>query len=226
MFKILFLILVAACSTVFSQEVGSQNYEAQKIDEFGPLANCDLGARLDYLLMELMKSEGATGYVIIYQGTDVLPANYESNPRERFFRNQIMFRKFDASRIVFINGGFREELATELWIVPKGADVPKPTATIPKPKISLAKTFLYDRGSLDFEYSDFLNEFLLPEKKAELERERAELEKEFQTDEKSVEEIEDEPVIENIEIEKPSAEEIENENEIDIEIEIEMEIEI
>ena len=47
-----------------------------------------------------------------------------------------------------------------------------------------------------------MNEFLLPEKKAQLEREREEIEKEFQTDETSVE---------NIEIEKLSVEEIEAE---------------
>jgi hypothetical protein len=39
-------------------------------------------------------------------------------------------RGIDASRIVVVNGGFREEDSVELWIVPSGAAAPKPTPTV------------------------------------------------------------------------------------------------
>ena len=202
MFKIFFLILVLMSSVVFAQDTKTAKPEAQKIDEFPALADCARGARIDGWLVELQNRPKAKGYIIFYQAEDALPSDIE-NPRfaDRLYLNYITFRGFDTKRIVIINS-YRKEMATELWIVPENAKPPVPTDTVPKPKISLAKTFLYDRGWFTFEYSDFLNEFLLPEKKAELEREREEIEKEFQTDKTSVE---------NIEIEKLSVEEIEAE---------------
>lgn len=213
MLRILFLILVLMSSVVFSQtqeiEVGKETSKAEKVDEFGPLGECDLGARLDNLFIQLINHEGAVGYIINYKGTNILPAYYESNPRERFFKNQIIFRRFDSSRIVFIDGGFRKELATELWLVPKGADAPTPTDTIPKPKIPTDKTLLFDRSYVSDDYTGYdLDEFLLASVKAQREAEERLAEEEYRIENPEVEtEIETDE--EEIEIEKPSPEEME-----------------
>jgi len=39
-------------------------------------------------------------------------------------------RGIDASRLVIVNGGFREDDSVELWVVPAGAEAPRATPTI------------------------------------------------------------------------------------------------
>ena len=39
-------------------------------------------------------------------------------------------RGIDASRLVVVNGGFREEDSVELWMVPSGAKPPQATPTV------------------------------------------------------------------------------------------------
>lgn len=170
MIRIIFLITVLMSSVVFAQDVTDSVPEAQQIDEFGPLGECDRGARIDALLVELQSRPKAKGYIIFYQGEDVLPSEIE-NPTfaDRLYSNYITFRGFDLSRIEIIKS-YRKETATELWIVPENAEPPKPKGATDKPKISFDKTLLYDRGSVDF-VSDFDNslDLLLPHKKAEYE---------------------------------------------------------
>ena len=119
MFKIFFLILVLMSSVVFAQDTKTVKPEAQKMDEFPALAECDRGARIDALLVELQNRPKAKGYIIFYQAEDVLPSEIE-NPRfaDRLYLNYITFRGFDTKRIVIINS-YRKEMATELWIVPE-----------------------------------------------------------------------------------------------------------
>ena len=183
MLKILFLILVVMSSAVFAQDVGNTKPEAEKVDEFPMLADCDRGARMDYLLVELQNQPKAKGYIFFYQGEDALPSEIENPTRAKdlYLNYAINQRGFDPSRLVLINS-YRNETVTELWIVPENAKPPTPTDTIAKPKISLKKTFLYDRKYFEFDYSGSRNEFLLPEKKAELEREEKNLEEQLKAD--------------------------------------------
>lgn len=199
-----------------------------EIDEFGILGECELGARLDNLFLKLQENPAATGYVIIYQGKNVLPANYGARLAERIkyrIRNQILFRNQDPSRFVFISGGFREELATELWLVPSGADEPTPTETVEAPVMPTDKTFLYDKNYVmgGDEFYDFTNEFILPSVKARLEEEARLAEEQMEAERADSEETTfEEPEIveqssenkieaveETSEIEEPTPEEIE-----------------
>jgi hypothetical protein len=151
-----------------------------------------------------MNRPNAKGYIIFYEGKDALPARIESSSGKRVYLNYINIRKFDSSRITLITS-YREEMATELWITPKNAEPPQPTNAIPKPEISLDKTLLYDRGSID-SYNDYESylDFLLPHKKAEYE----ELTK---TDESVDESVSEETTVDpSYEEPKLSAEELEN----------------
>lgn len=204
----------------FARSENFQSEKAEKIDEFGQIDDCDFGARLDHLMVALQEKTGATGYLIFYQGKDVLPARYESSLSERRARNHVMLRRFDSSRLVFVNGGFREEQGTEIWIVPAGAEPPMPTGTIPKPEIPTGKTFLYDRNLLSGGYEgDFTEEFILPSVKARQEAERlayeAEMESVESESEEVIEETPDEPetlsVEEETETDQRTPEEIEAE---------------
>jgi hypothetical protein len=148
----------------------------EKIGEFGSVGECELGAVMDIFFTELMNNPSASGYVIVYQGADVLPAEYDSSQFSRRIKQTIAFRKFDASRITIVNGGFRDEAAAELFIVPHGASAPKPSRTVAKPALPKNKTYLHDIEYFTLPYGsedEILTDFILPHVKAEnTERER------------------------------------------------------
>src|SRR5260221_6636586 len=139
-----------------------------KIDEFGKVHDCDLGARIDNLFTQLNNNPDATGYIITYSGTDLLPSDYDRSPMRSRIVMGMACRKYDTSRIVFVDGGFRETVSTELFLVPPGGVAPRPSETVPKPKMPKSKTFLWGRSGigLEDEGADILDEFILPEVKA------------------------------------------------------------
>lgn len=196
MFRIIFLLTILMSSVALAQNANIQKSEAVIIDEFGPLGHCDMGARLDNFLVTLMEQPNAKGYIIFYEGKDALPSRIEKSFGEILYMNYIRTRSFDLSRITLITS-YRDEMATELWIVPENAAPPQPRDYIPKPEISLDKTLLYDRSALDL-YDDL--DLLLPHKKAELEEP-------FKGDEEISEETTVEPISQET---KLTAEELED----------------
>ncbi len=89
----------------------------------------DQKARLDNLAVELQAEPSSTTYVIAYGGrtSRIGQANLLG---ERARDYLVTNRAIDQSRIVVINGGFREEDCVELWIVPSGSTPPQPTPTV------------------------------------------------------------------------------------------------
>ena len=102
---------------------------AREIDEYGTLRLNDRNARLDNYAIELQNDPTATGYVIAYAGRKSTPGTATSlmNAAKKYL---VETRGIDGSRIVTVNGGYREETTTELWIVPQGGRPPQvnPTA--------------------------------------------------------------------------------------------------
>jgi hypothetical protein len=131
------------------------------VDEFGSVGECDAGARIDNLFIQLNNNPDTTAYVITYSGVDFLPSQFDDHPNLRRFRQAIGFRHYDTARVVFIDGGFRDEAATEFWLVPPGATHPVPTKTVPKPEVPINVTFLWGRSWVSDE-SEFEGEFVLP----------------------------------------------------------------
>ena len=89
----------------------------------------DQKARLDNLAVELQADPSTTTYVIAYGGRTSRVGQADllsSRARDYLVTN----RGIDQSRIVVINGGFREEDCVELWIIPSGATPPQPTPTV------------------------------------------------------------------------------------------------
>lgn len=192
---------------------------ATKIDEFGKVGDCDLSARVDNFFIQLNQNRELVGYVIIYAGLDFLPSQYDSHPMRRRIEQGISFRQYEPARLVFIDGGFRENHVTEFWLAPPGAEPPIPTETVPRPQLPKNKTFLWARTSIstEEEYGS-LSEFVLPEvlAKEEAEQKLADLEMEVQQaseennaiSEDNSEESEDAEDEENIEEPQLTAEEI------------------
>ncbi|HEX8068872.1 MAG TPA: hypothetical protein VF546_02905 [Pyrinomonadaceae bacterium] len=101
----------------------------RRFDEFPSIAFDDDKARLDNLAIELQNNPGATGYIIVYSGRTSSAARADQlGARAREYL--VATRGIDASRVVVVNGGYRESNAFELWLVPQGAAPPQPSPTL------------------------------------------------------------------------------------------------
>ena len=114
--------------------------------EYDTCSNCtfdDQKARLDNLAVELQSDPTATTYIFGYGGR-TSPVGHADRLLSRSRGYLVSQRGIDASRIILSNGGFREEDAIEIWLVPRGATPPKPSPTIPagdaRPSTSSAPT--------------------------------------------------------------------------------------
>lgn len=104
---------------------------ARKVDQYGDLIQDDEGARLDAFENELRKESGSKGYIIAYGGRDDPPGKARRyGLRAKAYL--VEARGVAASRLVSVDGGRREELTVELWIVPAGARDPLPSAVTVK----------------------------------------------------------------------------------------------
>ncbi|HKE58318.1 MAG TPA: hypothetical protein VKB46_16515 [Pyrinomonadaceae bacterium] len=116
--------------------------------EYDTCSNCkfdDQKARLDNLAVELQGDPTTTTYIFAYGGR-TSPVGQADRLLARSRDYLVSQRGIDASRIILSNGGFREEDAVEIWLVPRGATPPRPSPTIqagdarPSPAPSSAPT--------------------------------------------------------------------------------------
>lgn len=147
--------LVLALNTVIfaqSANVSSVKPEPQKIDEFGRVGESDLRARIDNLLIELRENPDHQGYIINYLPADTRPADLNIYPREEMIGNHLSFRRefHDGPRITVLRGGLRQDVSTELWLIPPGAEPPMPSNTLAEPPIRSAGTFIYSQRYLNW----------------------------------------------------------------------------
>ncbi len=98
----------------------------KRFDEFPSVAFDDDKARLDNLAIELQNSPGATGYIVAYAGRRSR-AGQADRMGKRAMDYLVNSRNINRSRLVFVNGGGREDDTYELWLVPQGAEPPRPT---------------------------------------------------------------------------------------------------
>jgi hypothetical protein len=102
---------------------------AQEYDECNSCSFDDQKARLDNLAVELQNDPSTRAYIIAYGGR-MSPLGQVQRLMKRTRDYLITQRSIDASRLVVVNGGFREEDSVELWIVPSGAAAPRATPTV------------------------------------------------------------------------------------------------
>ena len=151
-----FVLLLCAClpcrafsSSQFTDSGRSQEEEkaARKFDEFLELhGECDLGARLDNLAIQLQAEPESRAFIIVYNGKYDVPASVASY-RQHIVSYLVNSRGIDAERLAILEGGYRQVLTTELWIAPKGAPAPEPTDTI-NAKQDLDKAFKFDEEQI------------------------------------------------------------------------------
>lgn len=92
----------------------------RKLDEYGVIAVSEEKRRLDNLTDELRSDPTAQGYLICYGGRRSR-ANEAQRRCDRARNFLFISRGIDARGIVTVDGGYREKLAIELWVVPSGS---------------------------------------------------------------------------------------------------------
>lgn len=139
-----------ACAQT-AQAVSMVAAEEKKIlvaREFDECSNCtfdDQKARLDNLAVELQNDPTMTGYIIAYGGRTSPIGQVEMlmTRARKYLTNE---RAIDGSRLVIVNGGFREGDSVELWLVPRGAATPRATPTVQAGEVKPVGTIHRRRG--------------------------------------------------------------------------------
>jgi hypothetical protein len=150
--KHLFIFLMVLALFVFQALSQTKAPQARKFDEF----NTGIGTKVlryrprNYeeerreLAMRAvryarqLRLEKAKPYIITYSPRVIEWEIYNrsiAEMRSGEMKSQLSGLGFDYQSIPAIDGGFREEPTTELWIVPLGAEPPKPTPTVKKEEV-------------------------------------------------------------------------------------------
>ncbi len=109
------------CPSTASDTAGVQgNPDSTMTDEFGPLSNDDVKARVDNFYIQLNNDPSAQGYIINY-GTAA-----EIRRRKAQLMSAIKFRKYDVSRVTMVDSITDGGQNTKFYLVPAGADNPNP----------------------------------------------------------------------------------------------------
>jgi hypothetical protein len=128
-----------SCSTASSCTTSvMKKTEARKVDEYGALKAADENPRLDNFAIELQNDPTAQGYIIAYNGRKSRPKDAQKAAgRAKAYMTKK--RGLDANRVVTVEGGYREQPAAELWVVPSGASIPDATPTVSPDELKPAK---------------------------------------------------------------------------------------
>ena len=151
--RIIFILILCV---LFSFISFAQTKEAQKLVDLEHSYTCD-----DFIIIsqnfftKLDKMPNAMPYLIVYEGKRdnkrfPLPMKGELEGRMRIMKRRM--EDMSGKKVNFIYGGFREMHKLEFWIVPEGAEPPKPEPTLKKIKYSKRK---YRKNSLNQFCSNF-----------------------------------------------------------------------
>jgi hypothetical protein len=108
-----------------------------KLTEFGEVDDETLNKNLDQVAAYLSQSPDRL-YLIAYAGRNS-ERGYAVNWLTRI-REGLVTRSISVRRVVVLDGGFHETPHVDFWIVPRGADPPRPTPTIKRSEIVYPNT--------------------------------------------------------------------------------------
>lgn len=146
------LSLIISISFLLTLAGGNHTHcEAREFLEYsGDDALCETEmAHLDRYALQVQSDPECMAYVIVYGGKHGTARHEVSQRRARIRRYLVKNRGIEPARVRVIEGGFREEVTVELWLVASGAKLPEPTATV------LPKDVKYKKTKLQFTCSSF-----------------------------------------------------------------------
>jgi hypothetical protein len=116
----------SSCTTSVQVE---RKVDPIKFDEYGNIRFNDEKARLDNYAIQLQNAPGSTGTIVVF-------GSCEGEGQTRGDRAKdylVNTRGIEASRITVVDGGCKEDLAVQLWVVPQGASAPPVDAATVSP---------------------------------------------------------------------------------------------
>jgi hypothetical protein len=147
--RILKSILASLSLLLVMAAASSAAVESRKIDEISNFNWEDLMARLDLYAIQLQTVPDSSGHLIIYDGRR--SRRGEVQGWMDCVKNYLVERRgIDRHRVMIVNGGYREKMTVEMWLVPRGENVPQATPTVKPQDVKLKKGRLKkkDWGSL------------------------------------------------------------------------------
>jgi hypothetical protein len=103
-------------------------HSPMRFDEFPSFVYESDNKHFDQMAVQLQYRLGITGYIIAYAGRRSRPGEADRMGK-RAIDYLTATRGISHDRLVFVNGGYREFDTFELWLVPQGAEPPRPTRT-------------------------------------------------------------------------------------------------
>ncbi len=168
------IILFSLSVLFFSQIALSQT--ATKIEFFNLTDNrlqCGTALKLGNIYQSIEDNPNSRLYVIYYESQYRATSVYDDKTK-KFIPKLIYPRfgdalnkakeiplylknvhKFPTEKIILIDGGFRQSLELEIWIVPNGAEIPKATPALERKDIKYAKGKPYQTKDLAKCYSNY-----------------------------------------------------------------------
>ncbi len=110
----------------------------QIFDQYGNVEfNTELG-RLDSFAVTLLRPTNLKGYIVVYAGRTAClgEASFRANRAKKYL---ITKRGLDPSRVVTIDGGYREEVSVELYAIPQDANPPDVVPTIAQSEVRIVR---------------------------------------------------------------------------------------
>jgi hypothetical protein len=147
------LVLLTVCSLFAqgrSRVVQTRHSEAGsvKLDEYGDLPTDDEAARLDLFADKLFKQPTLKGRIIAYSEPRIERGGY----LRRIYgvgKYLTYARGIEVDRVTVVDGGYREQFTTELWLIPEGAKPPLAISKLPPPSVSISAAYKFDEECLD-----------------------------------------------------------------------------
>jgi len=118
-----------ACPNLRRSGLDCEGLTPPHFDLYGNIRFSDEKARLDNFVIRLMDDKDRTGYIIAYGGKRA-PAREAKTRAERAKNYLVTVRHFPTDHLIAIDGGYREDLEVELYVVSKGICPPSPTPTV------------------------------------------------------------------------------------------------
>jgi hypothetical protein len=135
----------------------TQNDKPKLFNKFEFIGVEHAQAIMDVFIQELNEKPTSTAYIIVYgaksdclfivnsktkqpENKSVLPLKGLAQRRLKFCRDYLINnRGFDKSRLVLIDGGYKEKPSTEFWLVSAGQEPPKPAPTFEEKDVKFRK---------------------------------------------------------------------------------------
>lgn len=139
------LVALLVCSLIATSlaQKGSATHEPTKFDEYGDLPSDDEAAHLDLFADRLFNRPKLRGYIRTYSRSQMQRGSYLRR-LHGIARYLTEARGIEANRIAVVDGGYREKFVTQLWLVPEGAEPPRPEPSTSQPAVNTSSAYQFD----------------------------------------------------------------------------------